>query len=186
MKKKILSLVFMVIFIPIFFYPIIGNAEEGGDNPPAETVEAPADEKPAENVKTDVSEKSDDKKTGEEAKTEKPEVPEDFNEAVETTSDLVKAVQAKNWPVVAGLILMMLVFLANKFGLKDKVGAKVVPWVALGVGVATTTGLALVSGTAVPDAIWQGLAAGLAAVGSWETVFKHMLGGAKEEEEPTA
>ena len=44
----------MVIFIPIFFYPIIGNAEEGGDNPPAETVEAPADEKPAENVKTDV------------------------------------------------------------------------------------------------------------------------------------
>ena len=73
---------------------------------------------------------------------------------------------------------MLLVFVANKFGLKDKVGAKAIPWVSLVIGVFATSGMALASGVAVTEALIQGLSAGLAAVGSWETLFKHILGSA--------
>ena len=106
-----------------------------------------------------------------------PKVAEDYNQAVDQITVLVKAIQSKNWPVVAGIILMLLVFVANKFGLKNKVGAKAIPWVSLLIGIFATTGMALASGIAVTEALIQGLSAGLAAVGSWETLFKHILGG---------
>ena len=108
---------------------------------------------------------------------EEPKVAEDYNQAVDQVTTLVKAIQSKNWPVVAGIILMLLVFVANKFGLKNKVGAKAIPWVSLIIGVLATSGIALASGVAVTEALIQGLGAGLAAVGSWETLFKHILGG---------
>ena len=82
--------------------------------------------------------------------------------------------------MVAGIILMLLVFVANKFGLKNKVGAKAIPWISLIIGVFATSGMALASGIAVTDALIQGMGAGLAAVGSWETLFKHILGGSSE------
>ena len=149
---------------------------------------APAEEV-AEEVAPIPTEKVEDIEGAKEAKEEpkaeekKAEVPEDYNEAVETVSALVKAIQSKNWPVVAGLILMILVFVANKFGLKDKVGAKAIPWVSLIIGVFATSGMALASGVAVTEALIQGLSAGLAAVGSWETLFKHILGGSSASAE---
>lgn len=140
---------------------------------PEKAVEEKAEEKAEEKTEEKVEEKAEEKKA---------EVPEDYNEAVATVSALVKAIQSKNWPVVAGLILMLLVFIANKFGLKDKVGAKAIPWVSLVIGVFATSGMALASGVAVTEALIQGLSAGLAAVGSWETLFKHILGGSSSEE----
>lgn len=108
------------------------------------------------------------------------EVPKDFNEAAETVSLLVTAVQDKNWTLVIGLLLTLVVFVANKFGLKDKVGGKYVPVVAVLLGTMTTTGLALVSGIAVTSAITQGIVAGMVSIGGWEVLFKHFLASKKE------
>lgn len=104
-------------------------------------------------------------------------VPADANEAVEVAFDLSKAIQEKNWPLVAGFILMLVVFGANKMGLKDKVGAKWVPWVVVLLGTASTVGIGLVSGVAVGEAILQGVLMGFSAIGSWEVVFKSLLKG---------
>ena len=179
----------------LIFIAILGLAQAEEPAPvEVETVEEKAEETapiPTEVVneiegpEKAVEEKAEEKieeKTEEKAEEKKAEVPEDYNEAVATVSALVKAIQSKNWPVVAGLILMLLVFIANKFGLKDKVGAKAIPWVSLVIGVFATSGMALVSGVAVTEALIQGLSAGLAAVGAWETLFKHILGGSSSEE----
>ena len=89
---------------------------------------------------------------------------------------LIKAAQDKNWALVIGLALSILVFIANKFGLKDKVGSKAVPWVASGLAVSATVGAGLVAGLPVIDSISQGLVVGVAAIGGWEMILKHLLG----------
>lgn len=176
---------FTKVIIMMFLLGAPANAEEG--NPTEQpTTEETAPVEGAEEVAPIPTEKVTEvegaKEAVEKVEEKKAEVPEDYNQAVETVSALVKAIQSKNWPVVAGLILMLLVFMANKFGLKDKVGAKAIPWVSLAIGVFATSGIALASGVAVMEAIIQGLGAGLAAVGSWETLFKHVLGGSASAE----
>ena len=148
---------------------------------PAEVV-APAGEE----VKAETEEVKEETKTEpvkEEPKAEtKEEVPADYNEAAETVSLLVKAIQDKNWALAIGLLLTLLVFVANKFGLKDKVGSKAVPWVATGLATVASLGVALANGLAVTDAISQGILAGLTAIGGWEMLFKHILSTSKSEE----
>jgi len=112
-----------------------------------------------------------------------PEAEEGSEEAEASESDevgnlfvsLADAIGTQNWPVALGVTLMILVFLANKVGLKDRVGGKLVPWVTIGVGVLSTAGVALAAGTEIAPAIIAGVASGLAAVGSWEAFFKHLL-----------
>lgn len=102
-------------------------------------------------------------------------VPESYDDAAESVSLVVKAVQDKNWSLALGLILTLLVFLANKMGLKDKVGSKAVPWVATGLAMAATSGVGLASGVALSEALVQGFLAGVVAIGGWEMLFKHLL-----------
>lgn len=111
----------------------------------------------------------------EEAKPEEAAAPETLDEAAETVGLLIKAVQDKNWALAIGFLMMLLVFIANKFGLKDKVGTKALPWVVMGLSVASVSGAALVAGVAVPEVIMQGVLAGVAAIGGWELMFKHLL-----------
>lgn len=111
------------------------------------------------------------------------EVPEDYNEAAETVSLLVKAVQDKNWALAIGLLLTLLVFVANKFGLREKVGSKAVPWIATGLATVAALGVSLANGLPVTDAISQGILAGLTAIGGWEMLFKHVLAPKKVEEQ---
>ena len=105
--------------------------------------------------------------------------PESVEEAVDAASDevslLVDAIQSKNWALVLGLLLSLLVAVANKFGLKDKVGGKAIPWVTSGVAVAGAVGAALLAGIPLMEAVPQGLVAGVAAIGGWEMVLKHIL-----------
>lgn len=105
--------------------------------------------------------------------------PESVEEAVDAVSDevslLVNAVQSKNWALVLGFLLSLLVAVANKFGLKDKVGGKAVPWVTSGVAVLGAVGTALMIGMPLMDAVSQGLVAGVAAIGGWEMVLKHIF-----------
>lgn len=141
--------------------------EEG--NATVKPIETKVEEKPAEEAKVEEVAKD-------------AEVPADYNEAAETVSLLVKAVQDKNWALVIGLLLTLLVFVANKFGLREKVGAKAVPWVATGLATAAALGVSLANGLPVADAISQGVLAGLTAIGGWEMIFKHLLAPAKTEE----
>lgn len=103
------------------------------------------------------------------------EVPQDLTEASEAVSLMVKAVQDKNWALAVGFLMMLLVFIANKFGLKNKVGSKALPWVVMGLSVASVSGAALSAGLAIPDAVVQGILAGVAAIGGWELLFKHIM-----------
>ena len=105
--------------------------------------------------------------------------PESVEDAVDAVSDevsvLSEALQSQNWALVFGILLSLLVAVANKFGLKDKVGSKAIPWVTSGVAVAGAVGAALMAGVSVMDAVPQGLIAGVAAIGGWEMVLKHIL-----------
>ena len=81
---------------------------------------------------------------------------------------------------------MILVYVFNRFGLKDKIGTKAIPYVSIALGVIAAIGVALASGGSIPAALAAGVTAGLAAIGSWEAVFKKVLGaesGAGEETE---
>ena len=102
-------------------------------------------------------------------------VPDTLDGAADTVSLLVKAVQDKNWSLAVGFLMMLLVFVANKFGLKDKVGSKAIPWVVMGLSIASVSGAALASSIALPEALVQGVLAGVAAIGGWELLFKHLL-----------
>jgi hypothetical protein len=162
-------------------FPTIVHAEE----PPATPVEeaAPVEEKAEEAAPSEV-EKAEEAAPSEVEKVEEEaaEVPEDLEQAIATGSLLVEAVKDRNWALAIGLLMMLLVFGANKFGLKDKVGPKAVPWVAMGVSVLSVVGVGLASGVAVLDAVLQGVFAGVAAIGGWELLFRHLL--AKKAEEP--
>lgn len=111
----------------------------------------------------------------EEAEGSEEAAPQSLDEAAETVSLLLKAVQDKNWALAIGFLMMLLVFVANKFGLKDKVGVKAVPWVVMGLSVASVSGGALIAGVAIPEVLMQGVLAGVAAIGGWELLFKHLL-----------
>jgi hypothetical protein len=138
----------------------------GGEKPAADKAEAT----PATDVEKPVEEKSA-ADTAEEA----PKQPESEAEAKETVGLLTSAFQSGTWPVVAGLVILLLVWVGNRFGLKERVGAKWVPWIAAGVGVLSTVGIALAAGAVVWwQALLQGLVAGVVATGLWELVFKRL------------
>jgi len=102
-----------------------------------------------------------------------PEVPP--ADVVAEATALSQAIQSKNWPLAVGFGLSILVALGGKFGLKDKIGANALPWVATALAVAGTVGAALIAGTPVVDAGVQGLLAGVAAIGGWELFLKHFI-----------
>jgi len=103
----------------------------------------------------------------------------EIEEAVEDAFALIEAIKSKNWPLAVGLILMLLVFVANKLGLKKLVGPKALPWVAMGLAVAGTIGTGLIAGLGWADSIMQGILAGVVAIGGWELLLKHFLGDKK-------
>jgi hypothetical protein len=175
---KILVCTILLISGPVF-------AQDGGEPPaqaeeaaqveeaapaeaPAEEAEAPAEEAPPEE---------------EEVKAE--EVSEDSEAVADSASLIAQAIQDKNWALLAGILLSLLVAFANRFGLKDKVGGKAVPWVTSGVAVAGAISAALLVGIPILEALSQGLLAGVAAIGGWEMLLKHVLA-PKKSEEPAA
>jgi hypothetical protein len=152
-------------FLLLFSVPTVAFAQD--EAPASEEAAAPADDAGVEAPAT------------EEGSEEAAASPESVEEAVDVVSDevslLVDAIQSKNWALVFGLLLSLLVAVANKFGLKDKVGGKAVPWVTSGVAVLGAVGAALLGGIPLMDAVSQGLVAGVAAIGGWEMVLKHVF-----------
>jgi hypothetical protein len=108
---------------------------------------------------------------------EEPKAPsaDQIEATTESVSLLVDALQSKNWALAIGILLSLLVSFANRFGLKDKVGSKALPWVTSAVAVLGAIGAALMAGVSIMEAASQGLVAGVAAIGGWEMVLKHLL-----------
>lgn len=158
----------LLAFALLFSVPVAMAQDEAPA--PSEEAAAPAEEAPA---KVDAPA---DAPAEEAAEAPSPESVEDAVDAVsDEASLLVDAIQSKNWALVLGILLSLLVAVANRFGLKDKVGGKAIPWVTSGVAVAGAIGAALMAGIPVLEALSQGLVAGVAAIGGWEMVLKHIL-----------
>ena len=102
-----------------------------------------------------------------------PEVtPEEFEKFVDLA---ISAYQNGEWSILIGCILMLAVWVANKFGLKDKIGKSLVPWVACGAGILISMAINLVQGSSIKGALIQGLISGFSAIGLWELIFKRLL-----------
>ena len=170
--RHILTFILLLVSVPAL-----------AQDAPSVPVEAPAVEAPADKAdeaeapadKADEAEAPADK--AEEAPAEEPEAPsaDQIEATTESVSLLVDALQSKNWALAIGILLSLLVAFANRFGLKDKVGGKAVPWVTAGVAVLGAIGAALMAGVSIVEASSQGLVAGVAAIGGWEMVLKHIL-----------
>lgn len=153
---------FILIMSCFLFSPLALAQEEAPPEPPAAEEAAPEEAAaPAAEEAASASDESDEGASAE--------------EAGEVAGALADAIQDKNWALLFGLLLSMLVALANKFGLKDKVGGKAIPWITSGLAVLGSLSAALVGGFPLMDAISQGLVAGVAAIGGWEMVLKHMF-----------
>jgi len=105
--------------------------------------------------------------------------PETEAEVEETVGLLRKAFDAGTWPVVVGLVIMLLVWAVRRFALKtiSEKWKTATPWVAAGLGLLSCVGLSLAIDT-MPwwRALLDGLISGLLASGLWELVGKHILG----------
>jgi hypothetical protein len=141
---------------------------------------------PEEDAKADTQTDEKAPEAGTEAKTEEtkgdekgdgPAVIGDDEGAVSTLQQLVTATKNGHWSLVMAFGLMLVVYLLNKLGITSKLGAKAVPWIAAGTGVAGYVSAALmIEGTSLVDGVTAGVMTGAAAVGLWELIFKHILG----------
>ena len=152
-------------------------AQDGGEVP-AQVEEAAPAEAPTEEAAPDAPAEAPEKVEAE-------EVAEDSEAVADSASLIAQAIQDKNWALLAGIILSLLVAFANRFGLKDKVGGKAIPWITSGVAVAGSISAALLAGIPVFEALSQGLLAGVVAIGGWEMLLKHVLS-PKKSEQPAA
>lgn len=200
--SRYLQLLFALFFITLST-PALASPPEGGDAPAADAkaddakadapaedakADAKAEEAKADDAKEDA--KADDAKeeakatdgdgTGGDEKADTKEIETD-EEAVEAAGDLYKALTDRNWALALAFGLALLVWLLRKVKVLSKVPAKAVPWVSAGLAAAGYVVAALMSGgAALGTALMEGAAAGAAAVGLWEMLLKHFLGGKKE------
>ena len=174
----------IMIGLTLFFTPLAIADEGNGDGTPTTEEAKPAEEPKAEPKAEEP--KVEEKKEEAKPETKKEEEPKTDQEAVEDAVALWKAIETQNWPLAAGFFVMILVYAFNRFGLKDKIGAKAIPYVSIALGVLSAVGVALASGGSISAALAAGVTAGLAAIGSWEAVFKKVLGSESEAVEESA
>lgn len=98
---------------------------------------------------------------------------DDIGEASVVIPMIVKAFQDKNWAVFVGGLLMLLIFLLNKFGVMAMLkleGWKIAAF-SIGLGVVSQVAVELLfSDGAVVMAIFMGISNGLVATGFYEVV----------------
>jgi hypothetical protein len=92
---------------------------------------------------------------------------------------ILQAIKEARWAWLAALILMLLTFILNKI-LKNKIPKKVLPWIAIGLGVGTNIAMSFATGLHWLSAIGNGITLGLAAAGGWSAIGKLVLGPKKE------
>lgn len=87
---------------------------------------------------------------------------------------ILQAIKESKWAWLVGLLLMLLTWCVNKI-LKNKIPKKVLPWLAISLGVATSIAMSFASGMLWYEAIGNGVSLGLAAAGGWSVVGKQLL-----------
>lgn len=105
--------------------------------------------------------------------------PSTDEEVGETIGLLGKAFNSGTWPVIVGLVIMLLVWAVRRFALKtiSEKWKSATPWMAAGLGLLSCIGVSLSAGTMVWwRALIDGLVSGLLASGLWELFGKHVLG----------
>lgn len=95
---------------------------------------------------------------------------------------LLTAIEQQHWPIVAAVVITFVVYAANRYGLREKVGEKWVPWVAVGLGLLSAIGAQLSTGMEWHEALGSGFLAGATATGMWELLLKRVLPGAVKTE----
>ena len=98
----------------------------------------------------------------------------DVDEVVETVGLIKEAIDSGAWGLVVGLILSLLVAVSRRFNVLHFLPSQAVPWATMGLSLAASVAALLVGGVAVGEAILAGITAGLAAVGGWEMLLKHI------------
>lgn len=111
------------------------------------------------------------------------EVPETDAEVGGAVSLLIDAIQNGNWSILVGALILLLIWLVRKMGWLDMLPKNAIPWVSAGIGVVGYVGIALASGLPWKEALGNGFAAGIEAVGLWELLFKRLLAPSKDAEE---
>lgn len=119
--------------------------------------------------KTDIVVKTDD------AKTEKPEEPKTIEDIGLYVKKMVRAAQDGHWALFAGFLVMILTRLFNLL-LRNKIPSRVMPWIALSLGVVGDGAFILANSGSWLDAIVGGITAGITAAGSYSIYGKHLPG----------
>ena len=90
-------------------------------------------------------------------------------------SAIVSAFKGGAWAWLIGLVLMLATLVINKL-LKEKIPKKVLPWLAIGLGVGMNIAMSFASGLYWLEALGNGITMGLAAAGGWSAVGKLIFG----------
>jgi len=170
MKNRLL---FLVAFFAAFALtsPVLAQLPE----PDAKTEEVKADDTKVEE-KAAPEAKAEDAAGDTEGKAATTEIETD-EEAVETASGLYTALANRDWALAIAFGLTLLVFILRKVKVLSKVPSKAVPWVTAVLAMVGYVAAALMTpGVVIGSALMEGAAAGAAAVGLWEMLFKHFLG----------
>jgi hypothetical protein len=88
-------------------------------------------------------------------------------------SGLVGAAQNGQWLVFSGFLILIFTFLINRI-VKWRLPKSIVPWVSIGLGILSMTGLYLATGKNLAEGILAGVISGLLASGSYSAVGKHV------------
>jgi len=92
----------------------------------------------------------------------------------EHTGALVDAAHSKEWGVLAGLVLMLVVYFVGLFW--SSIPGHVLPWLSIVLGILGTVGIDMAHGLVWWKAILSGLTTGVSATGFWETLGKKIFG----------
>ena len=98
----------------------------------------------------------------------------DANDLGGITKYIVQAIRESRWAWLVGLLFMLATWAVNRL-FKERIPKKVLPWVAIGLGVGTNIALCLAGGMVWYEAIGQGLSLGMAASGGWSAFGKHLF-----------
>ena len=116
------------------------------------------------------------------------EVEETVEEVTELVEDAISAAESGQWPVLIGLILIVVVTVLRKVGIEKKLpkGSKSLPWLTLGLAVAANTAAALLGELSWETVLWSSIAAAGVAMGGWDLtkLFKKAKAEAPAATEP--
>lgn len=109
--------------------------------------------------------------------------PEIVEPTSQTVSAIIDAARDGHWAIVAGLGLMVVIWVLRRINILARVPKKFIPLVSAALGVVGYIAVGLAQGLPWYVALQQGFLTGASAGFSWELIFKHLLKKPKENGE---